>query len=398
MGDLAFLYLTHPRRGASLRRFASWTALLPEPALEGLLRLLPPLRLGLVPAIAGAGPGLVVGLPLTDDDLTRRSETARRKVDAALEGARRAGVRTVALGGRLTEPWWAALVARQGRVRVVTGEALAIVATVAGLAALAGPGLAGWRVGVAVGSGRRLAAETLAIWLARSVGRVTLFGARRDHLAGIAARVLGDSGLVVEIVGRTDDRPGHPGVRPDPAAVQFDRLDALCLLGAPPPGIARAVEEETVVVDLAPAPTAAAELTAAGRGLRLARGALIGVPWPGPCPARLARLFPTGAGPAGRAARFLPPAVAEAILEAGEDLGSGLAQPSLRRVERLAALARRHPLGLDGLRWLDTGRPEAPAGDRKLPRRQESGGRQRNQTNGSDDDGGRGPRAGVRLP
>ncbi|MHB0884437.1 MAG: hypothetical protein ACYC6V_03150 [Bacillota bacterium] len=295
------------------------------------MRPLPPLRLGVLPPIADAGRGLVVGLPLTTADLTNQAGVARSKVMRALESARRSGLTVVALGGLLAQPWWSALIAREGRVRTITGEGLAIVAVVDALGVLAGPRLTDWRVGVVVGPGGRLAAETLAVWLARVVGQVALFGPR-PVLEGIADRILGDSGLVAEVNAAPLGPSGRGNAGPGP-------LDAVCLFGPLPLGSGGAVGDETVVIDLSPGPGTAA--LALGPGCRVHRVS-VAVPWPGRVQPRAARLFPAEGGSAGSTARLLPTALGEVILEAGSETGP--TQPTLRRVERLAALARRRKM------------------------------------------------------
>ncbi len=292
------------------------------------MRPIPPLRLCVVPPISGAGRGLVVGLPLTAADLTHRAGVARRKVTRALEGARRTGLTVVALGGLLAQPWWSALIAREGRVRTVTGEGLAIIAVADALGALAGARLPDWRVGVVVGPAGRLAAETLAVWLARIVGQVALFGPR-PALEGIADRILGDSGLVAEV------NVAPPG--PRSREIDGSRpVDALCLFGPLPAGSEGAVGDETVVIDMDPGAGMVAPTLRPGWRIHRVR---VGLPWPGRAAPRAARLFPAEGDPAGPGIRLLPPSLAEAILEAGAETGP--TQPSIRRVERLAAIARR---------------------------------------------------------
>lgn len=315
------------------------------------MRPLPPLRLGVLPPIAGAGPGLAVGLPLTAADLTHRAGAARRKVLQALAPARRARVAAVALGGLLAQPGWSALIAKEGRLRVVTGEGMAIVAAVDALRALAGSRLADWRVGVVAGPAGRLAAETLAVWLARAVGQVALFGPR-PTLEGIADRILGDSGLVA-MVNVTPARPGRAPSGPGP-------LDAICLYGPLPAGFEGAVGDHTVVIDLdRGAGTGAPAAPTAWRAHRV----MVGAHWPGHVSSGVARLFPPE-DVAASSTRLLPPALAEVVLEAGTEIGP--ATPTLRRVERLAALIRRQVLVTGRLYPLDPWRSAGPGGGRKV--------------------------------
>jgi len=348
MGDVAYLYLTHRQGEASRSRRSAWVGF-PTAGLDllnGSLpwnRLLPPLRLGSIPPMAGSGPGMAVVLPLNPVDLARGCDFARTRFTMALDLARRLGVRTVALDGRLIGPSWTALTAREGRFRVVTGESLEIIGAVAALETLAGHDFRGWRVGVAVGSNNRSAAQTLAMWLARRVRRVALFGPRREALARVAARVMADSGLVAEVV-----------VTP---AGGIEPMEAIFMPRAIRPAPDGAVDGRTIIVHL-PSWNADGMDEDSEKGIqgRRATAGMVRVPWPGPCPRRLARLFPPATASGGGGARLLPPAAVEAILETDED-PPGPARPSLRRVERLARLIRRHALSFEELRWLDAEGP-----------------------------------------
>jgi hypothetical protein len=361
-----FVYLVHPHPAAVGRRTGA-IGLWPGLFLEGLSRLLPPLRLGFLEPAPGGSRGLALSVPLAPGQLADvNSGAARRKVLVAVAAAVKEGARSVALGGSLAKPEWAAFIAGQSDLRVITGEAMEAWATLDGLWAALPSGATGGRLSLVVGPGQRLLGETLSILAARRVDGLVLLGPRTDILTGIASRVLADSGLVAEVGGPAGLwREGEPVI-------------AAIVLGPGSGDLNSILGHRAIAVDLTPGRGAAKPLKAARPDLRVAIGGAVGLAWTGP-PPRLA--LPVVDGPpdslprikAAGPVRVVPAVMAEAWLETGGARPSGpagrarpgfrvvrpssrlpgIATPTLRHIEALAALAAGQPLCFGRLRWLE---------------------------------------------
>ncbi|MCL6610501.1 MAG: shikimate dehydrogenase [Peptococcaceae bacterium] len=348
MGKFAFII--NPPEAADITRRFNLAGCLPGPVVEGVLRLAPPLKVADITGIKsprGEARGWIVAVPLTDRQMLALPErlVARRILQAGRK-AERLGAGVIGLGNLPFPAGKAKLVLENSlKIAVTTGNSYTVAAALEGVkkaALLMGHSLKDVRavvIGAAESAGR-----VCALLLARDVKKMTLAGGEKRGLEEAAGKIFFDTGLSAGI---TDDAGKALRVA-DVAVVAAGREGMVAGLEDLAPG--------TVVCLLAGPRRPAVRPVRPRDDVLVMEGGVVKVP--GDVCYSFDPVLPPGTA---------CPAMAETMILALEgncgDFSPG-GPATVRQVEKIAALAKKHGFKLAGFK--SYGRFLAPAEVEKI--------------------------------
>lgn len=330
-----FAFTVHPFDVSRIRRKWPGLGLLPERAVEAVMRWVPPFPYHAIPPVEtphGSAQGWLIGIPLTARQWKELPDGLL--VDRVVRAARvaaRLGARVMGLGAYSALPGGAGVeVARRSPIAITTGNSLTVWAALQGAregARLMGHDLDRAEVAV-VGAGGAIGAACARI-LAREVRHLTLIGPQVERLERVAEQIRRETGLVPAVSDQVDRA--------------LPRMDVVVAVSSSGGGIIRPemLRAGAVVCDVAMPRDVDEQVAAVRDDVLVVDGGLVEVP------VRTgleADGFPPGTAPA---------CLAETMLLALEGryesftLGRDL---TVEQVDEMARLARRHGFRLAGIR------------------------------------------------
>lgn len=337
MGKFAFI--VHPPEASGMARMYTLARYLPRRLVEGMLSLAPPVKVSLVPEIRsphGWALGWMVSVPMTAGQMVKLSERSfKRRLLQAGRLAERLGAGIVGLGTVSSAAISAGCTLERGlNIAVTTGNSYTVAIALEACkkaALLMGRDFRSVRA-VVIGAADPVG-SVCSLMLARGVKRMTLVDGEKRKLEEVAGKIFFDSGLSVI----TSQDPKR------------DLRSADVVVVAAGPGQRDISPEDlapgAVVCNLAGARNLAGQLAQMRNDILVLEGGVVEVPG-GPSFQFDPALPPGTAGPAAAETMIL------AMEESYKNFLPG--RPvTVRQLEVITALARKHGFKLAGLKGLN---------------------------------------------